>query len=271
MSSICIVVNSLGSGGAERIATNIAIYYHERGHKVTVLAFRKEGQYLSEIPRDINIIGLKSKAGKRLVFEIVPVLRRVDADIIISANRNTNIIVGVTSFFYRARIIFREANTLNEIDFFSFYGRLKLILLMRFSYLFADRVIANSEDTKNDLLKYEIVSRDKVKVVGNPVLYVGAKEKSKEKLTHKWLGNKEYKTILNVGRLHKQKNQRLLLEAFSEVVGSVNNARLIILGEGEEKEGLIKLSKKLKVNDHVDFVGFQKTLFPITRAQICLF
>ncbi|HIC87372.1 MAG TPA: glycosyltransferase, partial [Aquificae bacterium] len=47
----------------------------------------------------------------------------------------------------------------------------------------------------------------------------------------------------------------LLLKAFSKLD---NNYRLYILGEGEEKDNLIKLADKLNIKDRVYFLGFQK-------------
>jgi glycosyltransferase involved in cell wall biosynthesis len=61
--------------------------------------------------------------------------------------------------------------------------------------------------------------------------------------------------VLSVGRLKPVKNLSLLIRAFSTVSG--HNARLMIVGDGDEKETLISLSKSLGIADRVIFVGFQ--------------
>ena len=46
------------------------------------------------------------------------------------------------------------------------------------------------------------------------------------------------KYFLNIGRLTKQKNQLLLLKAFSKISNSNKNLNLVIVGEGEERSKL---------------------------------
>ena len=46
---------------------------------------------------------------------------------------------------------------------------------------------------------------------------------------------KDKKYFLNIGRLTKQKNQILLIKAFSRILKKYSNLDLIIIGEGEKK------------------------------------
>lgn len=61
--------------------------------------------------------------------------------------------------------------------------------------------------------------------------------------------------IGTVGRLTKQKNQEFLIKIFNDLI--INNDidyKLIIVGSGEEKDKLIKLSEKLKIDDKILFL-----------------
>ena len=72
-----------------------------------------------------------------------------------------------------------------------------------------------------------------------------------------WVDEKQtsgHKVVLAVGRLAKQKNFRLLIEAFAEVV-SVESAKLIILGEGGERRRLQHTIERLKLSEHVQLIG----------------
>ena len=53
--------------------------------------------------------------------------------------------------------------------------------------------------------------------------------------------------ILSVGRLTKQKDFRSLIFAFYKIKDKIINYKLIIIGEGELKNSLIKLTKDLKI------------------------
>jgi glycosyltransferase involved in cell wall biosynthesis len=65
----------------------------------------------------------------------------------------------------------------------------------------------------------------------------------------------EQKVLISAGRLAKEKSWDVLIEAAAEVMGEVENVRLVILGEGDERRNLEKLAKKLGVADKVDLPG----------------
>ena len=64
--------------------------------------------------------------------------------------------------------------------------------------------------------------------------------------------------ILSVGRLTKQKNYQLLINAFYEVTKVIKDTVLIILGTGELKDSLIELVQNKGLKKKVIFMGFQK-------------
>lgn len=69
------------------------------------------------------------------------------------------------------------------------------------------------------------------------------------------LKSKNGKTILHVARLVEKKGTRYLLEAFSKIFLHVKDAKLLIIGEGDLKQELKNLSKKLKIDKNVSFLG----------------
>ncbi|MBU4349110.1 glycosyltransferase family 4 protein [bacterium] len=72
----------------------------------------------------------------------------------------------------------------------------------------------------------------------------------------------EYFVIGNVGRLEKVKGHKFLIDAFEKVQEKRKDRlfKLIIIGEGEEKENLIKYVKKLELEDKVIFAGYRKDI-----------
>lgn len=64
-------------------------------------------------------------------------------------------------------------------------------------------------------------------------------------------------TFGTLSRLSLEKNIALTLKAFAKFNQKINrNSKLIIGGEGPEKENLIKLTRDLDVADKVDFIGW---------------
>ena len=95
-------------------------------------------------------------------------------------------------------------------------------------------VTCPSNQTRNDLLKLKIFPKEKLKILYDPILEVNQISKNlKDSLPQKF---KDKKYFLNIGRLTKQKNQILLIKAFSRILKKYSNLDLIIIGE--EKKGL---------------------------------
>lgn len=67
--------------------------------------------------------------------------------------------------------------------------------------------------------------------------------------------HREEKTVLYVGRLGPQKDLRTLLRAFKAVVGQMPEARLVLVGDGPEREALTRFAHHLGVGDTVRFTG----------------
>lgn len=113
------------------------------------------------------------------------------------------------------------------------------------------RIIAVSETVKESCEKYSQTYKDKIKVVFNgvpPRISKLTREQARN-LFNIEIGNKQL--LINVGRLHPQKNQEVLIK----MMPLLPNYHLAIAGGGELREYLLNLSKELNVSDRVSFFG----------------
>lgn len=67
----------------------------------------------------------------------------------------------------------------------------------------------------------------------------------------------------NVGRFHEQKGHQYLLKAFAKVS---DRARLLIIGDGELKDELIKLADDLQISDRIVFLGARSDVHEFLSA-----
>ena len=58
-----------------------------------------------------------------------------------------------------------------------------------------------------------------------------------------------------VGRLHPQKNPYRILEIFADVLKKQDNAHLLIVGDGQEREGMLQTCRKQNILPNVHFMG----------------
>ena len=123
----------------------------------------------------------------------------------------------------------------------------------------SNRIIAVSEYTKQELLKYYELDKAKIRVIHNGVdtsKFKPAIDKVKAKEA---LGfNTKDIAILSVGRLYARKGLFTLIESMASVAKKFKNAKLIVSGKGlsNEKKKLLMHADKLQVKDNIIFTGY---------------
>ena len=156
-------------------------------------------------------------------------------------------------------------------------------LVFKIFYNKADYIVAVSKDVALDAVRSFGMNSEKVVVIYNPYPIENIEELAKEDL-REWESVFEGSVIITAGRLTKQKGQWYLLRVFKHLKETHRDLKLVILGEGELKEYLVKLSKELglrtfvwdrdKLSEDFDvyFLGFQKNPFKfIARAKLFVF
>lgn len=265
---LCIATPSFAGGGAERIAVNLANEYTEQGHDVTLLVIKNEGPYKSQLSPKVNVHVVGLNRGYKVLFYLIKYFRQTDFTHVLSVLRGTNIFVGLALWFnLKPKLVFREADELSEFKRMPSALRLKVLLRMRLAYLRANKIIANANKTKLDLIEYKITSRKKIDVIHNPVLADNYLEKLQSECGYKF--NEKLFYFLNAGRFHYQKNQALLIDAFAKVAAKNEKACLLILGEGEEEANLSKQIEQLGLTDKALLVPFQDNPFPFYKKSNC--
>ena len=64
--------------------------------------------------------------------------------------------------------------------------------------------------------------------------------------------------IVYAGHLLEKQGVQLILETLPKIIPEIPKVKLVIVGQGEYEENLKALSKKLKISNHVKFMGFVK-------------
>ena len=130
-------------------------------------------------------------------------------------------------------------------------------------------VTCPSEETKKDLIKFNIFSKEKLKVIHDPILEIKEIHRNLNYKVEKNLPNNK-KYFLNIGRLTKQKNQILLVDVFSKLVKNNNNLYLYIIGDGEKKKILNKMIVERQVQNNIFLLGYFENVFPLIRNSLAV-
>lgn len=122
------------------------------------------------------------------------------------------------------------------------------------------KVTCPTNGTINDLRLLKIFNDDKIILLRDPIINIKELLKMKNKKNYLNFDDKDF-SIVAIGRLTKQKNFKLLIQCFDQVLNLKKNSKLFIIGEGEQRNFLQKLIEKKKLSQKIFLLGFQKNVF----------
>tara|TARA_Y100000294_G_scaffold170799_1_gene183487 strand:+ start:440 stop:1570 length:1131 start_codon:yes stop_codon:yes gene_type:complete len=124
------------------------------------------------------------------------------------------------------------------------------------------------ETTKQFFINENIFDSKKIHVLFDPVLTINEFKNKKNKEIESDLRNTKY--FLSVGRLTKQKNFSFLISCFNKLRKNYPEIKLVILGEGEEKNNLQNQILSLGLENIVILKGFKENVFSYMKNATCL-
>jgi glycosyltransferase involved in cell wall biosynthesis len=260
----------LKDGGVERAFLNLAEAFLDDGIEVDlVVGGKADGPYSSQIPHRVHVIEFNARRWK-WTPALAAYLRRRPSDGLISAFTPANFCAIV------ARRIARVSTPVSvgvhiSVGLTKSTSRLRAPLrpaAYRAFYRQADSVVAVSQGVADDLLRIGIPQR-KVDLIYNPVVTPSLLQSSVAAVDHPFFRDASPPVILAVGRLHKQKDFAMLLRAFA-LLRAKTAARLVILGEGPEREPLMQLARQLGVDQDCSFPGFAANPYAYMRRAAVL-
>ena len=131
----------------------------------------------------------------------------------------------------------------------------------------ATNYFACSEDAGRWFYPDKIISSDKYLVVNNAIdLKKFSYSPVRRKEIREALGLEKCFVVGNVGRLQRQKNQTFLLDVFYEILKQKPNARLLLVGKGEDEKKLKEKTLSLGIDKAVFFLGMRNDVDKILQA-----
>lgn len=258
---ICFCVDSMNSGGAERVVSILSNSFVLLGHNVTLLmtsALKKYSFY--NLDRNINFICLCENKKKRVnsikrLFLLRKCFKKIKPDIIIAFLPHVCVYSYFASRFLKIPLIVSERNDPNnEIKKFKF--------LKEYVFKKADGCVFQTEDAK----KY-YQDKHKIKncvVIPNPISI-------DKDLTSRDITNLKYKNeIISTGRLVEQKNHLLLVKAFAKFnLNRKDKYTLKIYGAGPLEANILNYANSVGINEYVKILSpSQSWLFDNSDASM---
>ena len=127
----------------------------------------------------------------------------------------------------------------------------EITLLTRLVFRYAERIVANSENTRTILKKWWNIDDERL-IVMTPGVDVDRFFPEASVRPDHWSGRK---VVLTVGRLQQRKGQDMMIRALPTIRDSVPEVLYCLVGGGAEEGRLREMAESLGLKDHIEFAG----------------
>lgn len=244
MKKIAIITPALVTGGAETMAVRLAVNINKNEYQVKVFCLsEKKNTTLEKILEKYNIdVEYLEKKGKGSVETLIKIwysLSTFKPDVVHSHISGT-IYALPWILFHKCRLVHTVHTKPDE----EFSAKFRYVLGWLAKHNKVVIVAVSKENQKIASDYYNI--GDKVVYVNNPV-----------EISKYYKNEKEDSSVvfINVSRQDVNKNQILAIKAFSDVYKKVPNAKLILVGDGNQHDTLCKEVVDLGLGNVVNLVG----------------
>jgi glycosyltransferase involved in cell wall biosynthesis len=263
------IIESLSSGGAERLVSELAPIMNEM-FQTEILLFNKKNIFFEEnlIKKNIKIIYLpfKSRLNPLNILAIRNIIIREKYDVVHSHLFPSNYFTSIASkliFSKKPRFITTEHSTHNNRRKKIFFR-----LIEKYIYTSYKIVISISDATNNNLINWirpKAKDKEKFIVIQNGInieKFANAKKYEKKDLDSRL--NDSDKILCMVGNFSIQKDQATIIKSMKLLP---KNVYLILVGDGPQKLKLENLAINEKVSDRVIFLGSRKDVPQIFKTS----
>ena len=236
-------------GGAERVVSELANSFVEKGHSVSIIV-TKDSECVYHLDETIKLIDLSEN--DRGILGRVKAIRRClfenQFDIVISFLTNSNIETILALIGKKVPLIISERNNPYTDPNEKIYRLMRAIF-----YPLSDGYVFQTPDAQAFFSK---TIRKKGVVIMNPInpdlpeAYVGVRDKR----------------VVNVARLFEQKNHKLFIDAFIEFHKSHSDYIAEIYGDGPLEGELEAYIHKMNMDNFIHLRGFSKNVLQEIRS-----
>lgn len=247
---IVFLIATLGRGGAERVAVTLANQWTKDGHEVHLVTLDRDGDKAAYCLRESIGISNLALAGTsrglvgavsaniRRMRVLKRIVKKLRPDVVVSFMLEMNVLIALASVGESWPLVISE-----RIHPQHHPVGVAWDLLRRWFYGRADAVVAQTQDIATWLRR---ATGARVYVIPNPI------DRTAFQLAN-GVSRRPRKTLLSVGRLHRQKGHDIAIEAFAGA--ELPEWDMIIAGDGPERQSLERKIVSLGMQKRISLIG----------------
>lgn len=253
------IIDSLGLGGAQVIVKRI-FEKQKNNYGIFLFAVRRRKITIKINHRNVFVYNSEAKYSLAPLREIKQFIKKNEINILHCHLFRSQVFGYLLKKFYfpKIKLIFhRHGYLLKNLESYFLNRVQKEVNLF----------IAVSQNTKNKLIENAKIDESKIKVLSNFVDLdklnsEALKRYDRDKTREKWGIDKKDFVIGFIGRLAEIKGCKYLIKSIPYIKLSL---KVIIAGDGPERENLASLCKKLNIQDKVVFLGYIEDILKIYK------
>jgi glycosyltransferase involved in cell wall biosynthesis len=243
-----VVISALRGGGSEHVCLMLCKGWVEQGLDVELILVRAEGPYLATVDPRVRVTDLGAARIRSGLVRLARHLARCPRTPTLVLNFELGSFLGLLRLagWLRCRVVFREGSTpLRNVP-------RRLLWVYRLAAQ-NDVIVAQNHSIARELEGLGVPA-SRVRIIPNPCRMAAAASAQTVRLPA--IGTDAPCLVMAAGRLTASKGFDRLLRGFAGLVRRRPGARLVILGEGEQRGELAALATSLGVQDRVELPGF---------------
>lgn len=264
--NIMHVTFSLDIGGSEKLVLELVNRVNKDLFKSSVCCLTKHGNLSKELD-DFGVkadyLNKKDGIDYLLPFKLAKILKKEKIDIIHTHDSTANLYaIAAVKIAGRGKIF----NTEHGGIYFESNGKK---IINRLLCHLNKKMVCVSNSIRDDLVKMGL-PKNRLKVIPNGIdlekfnISIDLDKKRAE------LGlNDSDFIICSVGRLSKEKNQKMLLDSVKPILSEIPNAKFLIVGDGPMKRQLEDYAVELKISPATRFLGMRTDVPEILQISHC--
>ena len=208
---------------------------------------------LYDIPhlcREVNIYN-----DIRAFLSLYSLIKKENFTIIHTHSSKAGFLVRLAAKLNKTPIVIHTIHGFSFNDFMNSLKKNFFIYLEKLSAGWADALITVSNLNKKKVVDLGITQVDKIENIYSGIDLSLYTNKRNDQFRKELNMDKNHLLLGSVGRLSDQKDPITMVEAFGIVIKSFPNAHLVLVGDGELRQKIVKRIDQLKLNGRVHLTG----------------
>lgn len=261
---IIFIIDTMLIGGAQKVLLSFSNHLSSFGHKVTIVSLKKGFMHkINKKIKYIELIPLNERVTSNIfniLQELSPISKQSDIIVSFGSSISMYIVHTLGAIYKKPTLLCPRSLVMPEL--LKHKETIDINFDLTKSIFQSSPIMVQLNSIKKEIIDNFGIDGNSISIIANPI----------EKLiVENMPSNINKKDFIVVGRLSEQKNNQLILNAFSLLSKEIKSEiKIHFLGDGELLKDLEIITKSLNIEKNIIFHGYIKDPLPFIKKANCL-